>query len=118
MQKRCYESGSCVQKNCATLRGHPKTWVRLGPLSAEHRVKPSNLFECFLFQGEKTRKTRNCWTATLRYHELQARFVSPERSRGARFVRPVRGTLPASASRARLRLRRLPLARSNSAPVS
>src|ERR1700674_5781974 len=23
MQKRRYESGSCVQKNCATLRGHP-----------------------------------------------------------------------------------------------
>src|SRR5229473_1791812 len=26
MQERCYESGSCVQKNCASLGGHPKSF--------------------------------------------------------------------------------------------
>src|SRR5713101_6704401 len=44
MQERCYESGSCVQKNCASLGGHPTPnsliWVqleskcRLGPKSS------------------------------------------------------------------------------------
>src|SRR5216684_2663117 len=26
MQERCYESGSCVQKNCASLGGHPESF--------------------------------------------------------------------------------------------
>src|SRR5215472_16913327 len=30
MQKRLYESGSCVQKNCAILGVHPKIWEQVG----------------------------------------------------------------------------------------
>jgi hypothetical protein len=34
MQNRFYESGSWVQKNCATLRGHPKGF---GPASVQFK---------------------------------------------------------------------------------
>src|SRR5882762_10299899 len=39
MQERFYESGSCVQKNCAVLGVHPIFWVQLGSNLVQQRFQ-------------------------------------------------------------------------------
>src|SRR5229473_680772 len=56
MQERCYESGSCVQKNCASLGVHPKgrspTSAIVPPAPSENTYGIAKLFRCNTYKKQ------------------------------------------------------------------
>src|ERR1700730_6366067 len=49
MQERCHESGSCVQKNCASLGVHP---ILFSPTSVQFKGEISGEFSCKRYQRQ------------------------------------------------------------------